>query len=182
VLFTPLEDAAECWIARPISIPGEADPPRPLAHRHRPAGQPGRGRADRRRRPGPEVALLTRRRVREVRPSQGALSQSGEFCNSSDGQLGRPDTPEYISPGAYIEEIGTGLVLIEGVGTSTAGFVGQTERGPTTPHMITGWPDYQAWFVGPIDTSLSYLPWAVRGFFDNGGRRAYVARRGRAMC
>jgi uncharacterized protein len=30
--------------------------------------------------------------------------------------------------------------------------------------------------IEEVDTSLSYLPWAVRGFFDNGGQRALVAR------
>ena len=38
--------------------------------------------------------------------------------------------PEYLAPGVYSEEISTGAVPIEGVSTSTAGFVGQTERGP----------------------------------------------------
>jgi phage tail sheath protein FI len=84
--------------------------------------------------------------------------------------------PEYLSPGVYIEEIRTGPVPIEGVGTSTAGFVGQTERGPATPRLVTSWLEYQRWFGGPIDTSVSYLPWAVQGFFDNGGQRAFVAR------
>jgi phage tail sheath protein FI len=84
--------------------------------------------------------------------------------------------PEYITPGVYIEEIRTGSVPILGVRTSTAGFVGQTERGPATPRLVTSWLDYQQWFGGPVDTSLSYLPWAVKGFFDNRGRRAFVAR------
>jgi uncharacterized protein len=84
--------------------------------------------------------------------------------------------PEYLSPGVYIEDNGTGPVLIQGVGTSTAGFVGQSERGPTTPRLVTSWRHYQRWFGGLVDPSLSYLPWAVRGFFDNGGQRAFVAR------
>lgn len=57
--------------------------------------------------------------------------------------------------------IGTGPVLIQGVGTSTAGFVGQSERGPATPRLVTGWADYERWFGGPVDSSLSSLPWAV---------------------
>src|SRR5512132_4525069 len=84
--------------------------------------------------------------------------------------------PEYLSPGVYIEEIRVGPVPIEGVGTSTAGFVGQTVRGPVTPRLVTSWLEYQRWFGGLTDTSVSYLPWAVQGFFDNGGQRAYVAR------
>jgi uncharacterized protein len=84
--------------------------------------------------------------------------------------------PEYLSPGVYIEEIRPETVAIEGVGTSTAGFVGQTVRGPESVKLITSWLDFQRWYGGLTQTSVSYLPWAVRGFFDNGGQRAFVAR------
>ena len=39
--------------------------------------------------------------------------------------------PEYLAPGVYIEEIERGPKPIEGVATSTAAFLGETERGPT---------------------------------------------------
>ncbi len=84
--------------------------------------------------------------------------------------------PEYLAPGVYVEEIASGPVPIQGVSTSTAGFVGLTERGPTQPRMITGWGDYVSWFGGLIDPGQSFLPWAVKGFFDNGGQRLFVAR------
>ena len=51
--------------------------------------------------------------------------------------------PEYLSPGVYVEEISTGAPPIEGVSTSTAGFLGPTERGPETPQLITSFLDYQ---------------------------------------
>lgn len=84
--------------------------------------------------------------------------------------------PEYLSPGVYIEELSTGPVPIEGVSTSTAGFVGQTERGPTTTTFITSFTEYQRWFGGFIDTAVSFLPFAIKGFFDNGGLRVFIAR------
>jgi phage tail sheath protein FI len=84
--------------------------------------------------------------------------------------------PEYLAPGVYIEEIRTGPVPIEGVGTSTAGFVGQTLRGPLAPRLVTSWLDFHRWYGAHIDTAISYLPWAVQGFFDNGGQRAFIAR------
>lgn len=84
--------------------------------------------------------------------------------------------PEYLSPGVYIEEIAGGPRPIEGVGTSTAGFVGRTERGPTRPRLVTSWGDYLRWFGDLTDTTVSFMPHAVRGFFENGGRRAFVAR------
>ncbi|MFF0097519.1 phage tail sheath family protein [Streptomyces canus] len=86
--------------------------------------------------------------------------------------------PEYLAPGVYTEEINTGPVPIEGVSTSTAGFVGLTERGPTTIRMVTSLREFSRWYGGPVDpdTVVSYLPFAAKGFFDNGGQRLFVAR------
>ncbi|PLX60260.1 MAG: phage tail protein [Sedimenticola selenatireducens] len=84
--------------------------------------------------------------------------------------------PEYLSPGVYVEEIQSGPRPIQGVGTSTAGFVGQTERGPMTPRLVTSWGDYSRWFGDVIDPPVSFLPFSLRGFFENGGLRAFVAR------
>lgn len=84
--------------------------------------------------------------------------------------------PEYLSPGVYVEEVATGPRPIEGVSTSTAGFVGQTERGPTRRRMVTSWGDFQSWFGGIMDPVQSFMPYAARGFFDNGGQRLFVAR------
>src|SRR5258708_6160102 len=84
--------------------------------------------------------------------------------------------PEYLSPGVYIEEISTGPVPIEGVSTSTAGFVGQTERGPTAPTLVTSFTEFQRWYGSVIDPAVSFLPFAVKGFFDNGGQRVFIAR------
>ncbi len=84
--------------------------------------------------------------------------------------------PEYLSPGVYVEEISTGPKPIEGVSTSTAGFAGRTERGPTTPRLVTSWLDFQRWFGSYIEPSKSFLPYSIQGFFQNGGKRAFVAR------
>jgi uncharacterized protein len=84
--------------------------------------------------------------------------------------------PEYLSPGVYVEEVASGPRPIEGVGTSTAGFVGLTERGPILPRLVTSWGDYLRWFGDTIDPAVSYMPFGVRGFFENGGQRAFVAR------
>src|SRR5215813_3041522 len=84
--------------------------------------------------------------------------------------------PEYLSPGVYVEEINTGPVPIEGVSTSTTGFVGQTARGPLQPRLVTSFVDFQRWYGGIIDPAISFLPLGVQGYFDNGGQRAYIAR------
>jgi len=83
--------------------------------------------------------------------------------------------PEYLSPGVYIEEIERGPKPIEGVATSTAAFLGETERGPTEPRLVTSNNDYFRLF-GDVFEAGKYLPQSIRGFFDNGGRRVYVAR------
>jgi len=84
--------------------------------------------------------------------------------------------PEYLSPGVYVEEVASGPRPIEGVSTSNAGFVGRSERGPTRPRLVTSWGDFVRWYGGTIDANRSFLPYAVRGFFENGGQRLFVAR------
>jgi hypothetical protein len=88
---------------------------------------------------------------------------------------------EYLAPGVYVEEVNTGPRPIEGVSTSTAGFAGETERGSTRPTLVTSWSDFVRKFGSyvdspPFNTTNIYLPYAVRGFFDNGGQRLYIAR------
>ena len=83
--------------------------------------------------------------------------------------------PEYLAPGVYVEEIERGPKPIEGVATSTAAFLGATERGPSRPRLVTSYSEYLRYFGG-IFAESAYVPYAVRMFFDNGGRRAYIAR------
>jgi phage tail sheath protein FI len=83
--------------------------------------------------------------------------------------------PEYLTPGVYIEEFEIGAKPIEGVSTSTAGFLGETERGPTYPQLVTSFPEYKRMFGGFFDDT-KFLPYAVDGFFTNGGKRCFVSR------
>jgi uncharacterized protein len=83
--------------------------------------------------------------------------------------------PEYLAPGVFIEEIERGPKPIEGVATSTTAFLGETERGPVKPTFITGYGEYLRLF-GDVFGEGKYVPYAVKAFFDNGGRRAYIAR------
>ena len=88
--------------------------------------------------------------------------------------------PPYLSPGVFIEEQDTGARPIEAVGTSTAGFVGTAPiagagKGETLP--VDNWTQFRNLFVGDKGKSTD-LTSAVRGFFDNGGSRCYVANIG----
>ena len=89
---------------------------------------------------------------------------------------------EYLAPGVYVEEFDSGVKAMEGVGTSTAGFIGMAEMGPTEgrPVLLTGFADYQRRFGGYL-TEVEYgpnrfLPNAVEQFFVNGGGSCYVMR------
>jgi hypothetical protein len=83
--------------------------------------------------------------------------------------------PEYLTPGVFIEEIERGPRPIEGVPTSTAAFLGETERGAIKPRMVTSYKEYQRWFGGTFGDA-KFIPYAVSGFFENGGKRLYISR------
>src|SRR5882757_2683783 len=83
--------------------------------------------------------------------------------------------PEYLAPGVYVEEIERGPKPIEGVATSTAAFLGETERGTDWPTLITSYNEYLRRF-GDVFGDGKFMPHAVKGFFDNGGRRVYITR------
>jgi phage tail sheath protein FI len=90
---------------------------------------------------------------------------------------------QYLAPGVYVEEVESGPPPIAGVGTNTAGFVGATRRGPIEgpPTLVTSYADFVRAFGGAFDFGSAWAGWqdlppAMRGFFDNGGQRAFVAR------
>ena len=89
---------------------------------------------------------------------------------------------EYLSPGVYVEEYESSPRAIEGVGTSTAGFIGMTVKGPTVgaPSLVTSFADFQRQFGGYLSEythgEYRYLPFAVEQFFTNGGTRCFVTR------
>ncbi len=91
---------------------------------------------------------------------------------------------EYLAPAVYVEETSFRSKSIEGVGTSTAGFVGLTGRGPSgvTPPLLTSYSDYELYYGSLDDLNLggktvpNYLAHSVRAFFANGGALLYVAR------
>src|SRR6185503_2254213 len=83
--------------------------------------------------------------------------------------------PEYLAPGVFIEEFEIGAKPIEGVSTSTAAFLGETERGPTYPQLVTSFPEYRRIFGGFFDEE-KFMPVSVDGFFSNGGQRCFVVR------
>ena len=97
--------------------------------------------------------------------------------------------PEYLAPGVYVEETSFRSKSIEGVSTTTTGFIGPARFGPVDlePELITSLGEFERsygggerldWGDGEID---NYLWHAARGFFTEGGRRLYVSRVFRAL-
>jgi phage tail sheath protein FI len=108
--------------------------------------------------------------------------------------------PQYKAPGVYVVEV-PGTPPIVGVGTSTAGLIGEvddtatnpdssafhmplkpgsdTERYTLTPEneprLVTNWEQFKTQF-GDFQTGNSTLAHAVYGFLHNGGRRCWVVR------
>jgi phage tail sheath protein FI len=99
--------------------------------------------------------------------------------------------PEYLAPGVFVEEVSYRAKSIEGVSTTTTGFVGPTRFGPidVEPELVTGLGEFeriygdrqQLHYTDPDDPDQTYAQhnyvWhAVRAFFENGGKRLYVKR------
>lgn len=89
---------------------------------------------------------------------------------------------EYLSPGVYVEEYDNSPRSIEGIGTSTAGFVGMAEKGPAigAPSLVTSFKSFTKQFGGFLSEfthgEYRYLANSVEQFFANGGTRCFVSR------
>jgi hypothetical protein len=90
---------------------------------------------------------------------------------------------DYFAPGVYVEEIDRGSRPIEGVSTAVAGFVGFTEdvrdgAELLKPMLVTNWTQYLSYFARRNSNGFTdfdaYMPFAVYGYFMNGGGRCWV--------
>jgi hypothetical protein len=84
-------------------------------------------------------------------------------------------TLEYKAPGVYVEEIFPPPALALRTGVPV--FLGLTQlapaqKGDPESHVLTCWPQFVQKFGEPV--TPSFLPYALRGFFENGGRLCYV--------
>ncbi len=80
-------------------------------------------------------------------------------------------TSLYKPPGVHIESAGDRYVPLERVETGVTAFLGATASGPRhEPVRVGSYEQYEKVF-GAAD---GYMTQAMRGFFDNGGRTAYV--------
>jgi uncharacterized protein len=76
-------------------------------------------------------------------------------------------------PGVYLEDVFS--TPEPELMTGVPAFLGLADIGSfNTPQLLTLWPQFEQHFGRSL--SNSYLAYAVRGFFENGGRLCYVVR------
>lgn len=88
--------------------------------------------------------------------------------------------PNYLTPGIYVEEVSAGTRSIQGVGTTTAAFVGRApnpEAHLNEAVAINGWAQFLKEYTKPGSPSTD-LARAVYGFFENGGPRCFIVNIG----
>lgn len=88
--------------------------------------------------------------------------------------------PTPFTPGVYVQEVASGARPIQGVGTSTAAFVGSAPDRTAhvgEPVAVAGYMAFQRAFVGESEAPCP-LATAVAGFFQNGGSYCYVLNLG----
>jgi hypothetical protein len=95
--------------------------------------------------------------------------------------------PEYLAPGVFVEEVSFRSKSIEGVSTTTTGFIGPSRYGPVTeaPDILTSLTEFERTYgdgnqlgfgTDGATTATNYLWQAARSFFEEGGKRLYVSR------
>ena len=92
--------------------------------------------------------------------------------------------PEYLAPGVYVEETSHRPRSIEGVSTTTTGFIGPTRYGPVSevPEILTSLGEFERTYgdggrLAYDAMRMDNFMWhAVRAFFTEGGKRLHVSR------
>lgn len=100
--------------------------------------------------------------------------------------------PEFLAPGVYLEETPFRGKSIEGVSTTTTGFIGPCRYGPVIEptDVITSLGEFERRYAGgaklefneragqpdAVEPMDNFLWHGVRAFFNEGGKRLYIAR------
>lgn len=86
----------------------------------------------------------------------------------------------YTSPDVYIETVQSGSQTISSKSSSIGAMIGATRSGALNKaQLVTSWTDFVSKFANGLESpflATSYLPYAVYGFFANGGSMLYVGR------
>lgn len=86
--------------------------------------------------------------------------------------------PSYNAPGVYVQDIASGSQSISQASSSIGIMIGVARNGlVNVAQKIGSWTEYIAKYANGLDTPFSensYLPYAVYGFFNNGGKELYI--------
>ena len=86
----------------------------------------------------------------------------------------------YNTPGIYIHDIKSGSSILSSNSSSVGVMLGATRSGKLGEvQLVTSFTEFVQEYANGLDTpfmSDSYLPYAVHGFFTNGGKYLYIGR------
>ncbi|MDR3698756.1 MAG: phage tail sheath subtilisin-like domain-containing protein [Candidatus Sulfopaludibacter sp.] len=109
--------------------------------------------------------------IEEIPPSLQAIEGVSTTTSAFVGRADRGPVPGYAWPGSGTPEVPF---------TPTGGFVLTPDPSPV---LVTSFADFQRQFGPPLPiptppdpTDYGFLGWAVKAFFDNNGKRVYIAR------
>ena len=135
-------------------------------------------------RPTLAAARKATRRMLAFDRQQSALNEINQALQRilpSDRSLSLERLPVTF-PQIFVGQAPVTLAPIQGVSSGTAGFVGLTARNISGEAVlpVTSWSEFERNFGGlfiptAVRAGQHFLPHAVRGFFANGGTRAYIA-------
>lgn len=84
----------------------------------------------------------------------------------------------YKAPGVYVQDVVSGSQSITQASSSVGVMIGVTRSGVIgVAQKIGSWTEFIAKYANGLDTPFlenSYLPYAVHGFFTNGGKELYI--------
>ena len=84
----------------------------------------------------------------------------------------------YKAPGVYVQDVVSGSQSITQASSSVGVLIGVTRSGVVgVAQKIESWTEFIAKYANGLDTPFlenSYLPYAVHGFFTNGGKELYI--------
>lgn len=84
----------------------------------------------------------------------------------------------YKAPGVYVQDVVSGSQSITQASSSVGILIGVTRSGVVgVAQKIGSWTEFIAKYANGLDTPFlenSYLPYAVHGFFTNGGKELYI--------
>ena len=84
----------------------------------------------------------------------------------------------YKAPGVYVQDVVSGSQSITQASSSVGILIGVTRSGViNVAQKIGSWTEFIAKYANGLDTPFlenSYLPYAVHGFFTNGGKELYI--------